>query len=100
MTKRPAKIRSIQEIYDETSLVLFDGKYCLISLDELSSSYEALKGEVWKLEMEKEMLVSEVDMPSKILIKNRMQWNTLNQILKTPSCQEKMILSSGIYEKI
>ena len=46
------------------------------------------------------MLGSGVDKPSKILMKYWMQQNTLNQIFKTSSYQEQMILSSIGYKKI
>ena len=46
------------------------------------------------------VLGSEVDKPSKILIKHQMQWNKLNWVFKTLRHQEHMIMSSSVYEKI
>ena len=42
---------------------------------------------------------SEVDNFLKILIKHKMQQNSLNRIFKILSHQEQMILSSNMYEK-
>ena len=56
-------------------------------------SLECLRSGAWI------MMGSEVDNFLKFLSKHQMQRNSLNQIFKTLSYQEKMILSSNMYDK-